>query len=261
MEITKKTVLSIQNLEKNYGKEQVLKNFNFVLREGDSVALLGLNGSGKTTLIEIILGFQNFQKGKVIYENGAQNFFQGVLSIFQIGKYPGDMKVKNLISFCKNFYNTKCVDQNKIDQLINFLELNKYLNNKINKLSFGQKKKVEALITLMINGKTYIIDELTAGVDINARINIVKIFTKIFNEKKDKSMIWITHDHNEIENLCNRVVILSKKEKGIVFDKNLEAAKKEFGSIKKMLEKFVKEETEDKKNEFEKFYFDEKKKE
>ncbi len=240
----KKPVLKISNLFKSYGKLEVLKGLNLTVYPGDCIALLGVNGSGKSTLMEIILGLNSKDKGDIVYFPDKFTFLQKTLVVFQIGLYPAKMTIKNLVKFYHDFY-FKPYDLERTQKIAKSLEIEQFWNQRVNNLSFGQKKKVEALVSLSVNADFYFIDELTAGTDINSRLKIPKMFRREITESSfPKGMIWITHDPNEIELLCNRVVILSKKTKNVCFDGSFADVKKKFKTIKKMLQTHFDDENE-----------------
>ncbi len=229
-----KPFLKISNLYKSYGKTKVFEKFNLEIKHNDRIALLGVNGSGKSTLIEIILGLRNKNSGRIEYSKNFKTFLRNLQVVFQIGKYPNNMRVSHLVSFYRDFY-AQTYPPKMITRLVELLELKLLWKQKVNKLSFGQQKKLEALLMFMIDCDFYIIDELTAGVDINTRVKIFALFQNLLKKNPHKGMIWITHDSDEIEKLCNRIVILSKNNLNIVFDGSLKDVKIKFKSVKNMV--------------------------
>ena len=234
-EVAKKPLINIIDLYKNYGDIEVVEKLNLRVYPGDRIALLGVNGSGKTTLMEIILGLCHQTKGQITYFPNKKKFLSKALPIFQIGVYPAKLKLKTLIQFYQDFYD-RPFGLKRSRELARLLNLTPFLSKRVNNLSFGQKKKVEALVSLSVESDFYFVDEITAGVDIDARIQIPKMFLQQIKQNPKKGMIWITHNPDEIEKLCNRVVLLSKKMKGIYFDGTVDQAKKQFQSISQMLE-------------------------
>lgn len=233
--IGKKPLIRTVDLSKRYGNLLVLDKFNLKIYPGDRIALLGVNGSGKTTLMEILLGLLPKSEGQIHYLPSKKAFLTNSLAIFQVGAYPAKMKVRSLIRFYQDFY-PRPLGMQESYRLARILNLTSLLNKKVNNLSFGQKKKVEALLTLSVESDFYFVDEITAGVDIDARVQIPAMFLKKLQTDLKKGMLWITHDPNEIEKLCNRVILLSKNNQNIYFDGTVAQAKKRFQSIQQMLE-------------------------
>ena len=232
---TKTPLIKVTNLSKAYGSIEVLKNLNLTVYPGDRIALLGVNGSGKTTLMETVLGLLPKQEGQIQYFPNRYQFLRQSLPVFQVSDYPAKMRLKTLMYFYQDFY-AQSLGVNETLKFIRLLNLLPFLKSRVNLLSFGQKKKVEAALTLSVDSDFYFIDEITAGVDIDARVQIPNMFLERLKSNPKKGMIWITHDPNEIDKLCNRIVLLSRKTRGIYFDGTVAQAKEKFGNIQKMLE-------------------------
>ena len=235
--IEKDVLLKTINLSKSFGKKVVFNKINFEIKKGDKIALIGVNGCGKTTLTEILLGLKSPTKGKIIYDINKRDFLLNTQVVYQVGEYPRKLLVKNVIKLYENLFSLK-TNANKIDHLMKVLQIYELKNQKVNKLSFGQRKKLEAVLMLSMPGRFCIVDELTAGVDINGRIELFRLFQELYEKNKQQTTIWITHDMEEIS-LCNRIILISRREKAIVFDDTVKAAEKKWGSIKNMIIKYI----------------------
>ncbi len=195
-------LIKIENLVKNYGKKEVLKGINFEINRGDRLAILAPNGGGKTTFIEIICKLRKITSGKITFLDGSQNFLRNVGVQFQIGSYPIGIRVRDLIYFYTNVYNTK-VDKN----LYRWFNIAEVKNQDFSDLSFGQQKRVELFLVLTSQVETIILDEITAGMDIYVKHNIINAIQK-YLLNKNITLIYISHNLNEINQLCNRVVLI-----------------------------------------------------
>ncbi len=233
----KNVLLKVVNLSKSFGKNVVFKGINLEIKKGDKIALIGVNGCGKTTLTEILLGLKSPSKGEIIYDINKQNFLLNTQVVYQVGEYPRKLLVKNVIKLYQNLFSIKA-SSSVTDRLMKILQIYELKNQKVNKLSFGQRKKLEAVLMLSMPGRFCIVDELTAGVDINGRIELFRLFDELYKKDKNQTIIWITHDLEEI-NLCNRIVLISKRNKTITFDGKVSQAKKKWGTIKNMIHEYI----------------------
>ncbi len=233
-------LIEIINLSKSFNKNVILKNVNLTIKKGDKIALIGVNGCGKTTLTEMILDLKMPTSGKILYNIPKKNFLLKTQVVYQTGDYPRKLKLKDIINLYRNFFKLDIKDS-VIDNLLKRLQLDNLKLKKINKLSFGQRKKLEAILVLLVPGNFLIIDELTAGVDINGRVELLRMFDEMCKKDPKKSMIWITHDIEEI-NLCNRIIMISKKNKKITYDGTLADAVKKWKTVKNMVYEYIKKE-------------------
>lgn len=192
-------------------KETILENINLNINQGDFLAIIGVNGAGKTTLINLIIENYKPTKGKVITNIKKENIGMQI----QDATFDEAMRVKDYINLYVNLYN---LNKKEYNHLIGMLKLETLLDKKIKKLSGGQKQKLNILIAMIHNPEILIFDELTTGLDAISRYEIRKLLKEI--NKKGTTIIMISHYMDEIENLCNRVVMLENKT--IYFDYKLE---------------------------------------
>lgn len=187
-QIDKNILVKIVNLSKSFGKNVVFKNVNLEIKKGDKIALIGVNGCGKTTLTEILLGLKSANRGKVVYDIEKSNFLLNTQVVYQVGEYPRKLLVKNVIKLYQNLFNTK-TSTAVTDRLMKILQIYELRDQKVNKLSFGQRKKLEAVLMLSMPGRFCIVDELTAGVDINGRIELFRLFDEMYKKDKTQTII------------------------------------------------------------------------
>lgn len=217
-----KPLIEIKNLTKKYRKKTVFQNLNLTVYEGDRVALLGPNGCGKTTLVEMICGLRKITNGKITFPQGKSNFFHSLGVQFQTNQYPTSIRLKDLIYLYSSVY-----QQNFDTELKKIFEIDKLEEQEMNSLSFGENRKVELFILLATKLKFLILDEMTSGVDIYVKLKIIEVIKK--HVKKNKiSLIYISHNMDEINAFCNRLVILTKNgiESDIKITKDLNVGKK-----------------------------------
>lgn len=216
-------IAEFNDVYKKYGKKQVLEEFNLSIPKGKIVGLLGPNGSGKTTMIKLLNGLTQCDKGNV-FINGLKPSVKTkeIVSYLPDRNYLNeDMNVKELLKLFSDFY--KDFDINKAKEMIKNLNLEE--NEKIKSMSKGTKEKVGLILVMSRNAKLYILDEPIGGVDPASRAYIIKTILKNFNE--DSTLLIATHLINEIENICDEVIIISKGE--ILLKGNVDEIREEKG--------------------------------
>lgn len=201
-------IIEFNDVYKKYGKKQVFKEFNLTVGKGKIVGLLGPNGSGKTTMIKLMNGLTQCDSGNVLI-NGLKPSIKTkeIVSYLPDRNYLNeDMTVKELLKFFSDFY--KDFDVSKAKEMVKNLNVEE--NEKIKSMSKGTKEKVGLILVMSRDAKLYILDEPIGGVDPASRAYIIKTILKNFNE--DSTLLIATHLINEIENICDEVVIISNGE-------------------------------------------------
>ena len=214
--------IKIRQLSKNYGNTVALKNISLVFDKNGVIGLLGPNGAGKTTLMKILTGYLNQWKGKVSI--GTFDLQEQPKKIQQqMGYLPEnnplypEMYVKEYLEFVGQLYGLK---NPPIEKVIQKMALKEHVHKKIGTLSKGYKQRVGLAAALVHDPKYLILDEPTTGLDPNQVIEIRKLIRKL---GKEKLVFLSTHILQEVEAMCDRVVILNK---GIVvFNKSLNSIK------------------------------------
>tara|TARA_B100000902_G_scaffold372216_1_gene399016 strand:+ start:620 stop:1516 length:897 start_codon:yes stop_codon:yes gene_type:complete len=215
--------LIIQNIEKSYGNKKVLSNLSFECKKGEIIGLLGLNGAGKTTLMKILTGSNLNWSGKVSFNGIDLN-----TRLKDVQKITGylpennplydDFLVIEYLIFISKLYNTK---KSEIKKIIAIIGLDEYEKNKIRELSKGYKQRVGLAAALIHNPDLIILDEPTTGLDPSQIVEIRKIIKKLGQKK---IVILSSHVLQEIETLCDRVILIHKGK--IILDAQLNDLKK-----------------------------------
>lgn len=199
------SIVEFEGVYKKYGDKEVFKDLNINISKGKIVGLLGPNGSGKTTMIKMINGLTQWDKGKVKI-NGLKPSVKTkeIISYLPDRNHLNeDMRVKEVLKFFSDFY--KDFDIKKAKNMIENLNID--INEKIKSMSKGTKEKVALILVMSRNAKLYILDEPIGGVDPASRAYIIKTILKNYNE--DSTLLISTHLINEIENICDEVIIIS----------------------------------------------------
>ena len=204
--------IEIQNVTKLYGEQKALDNVSFEVQTGGIVGFLGPNGAGKSTMMKIITGFIPATSGSVHVnglEVGTDN--QDVKKL--IGYLPEnnplypEMYVREYLSFVASIYKTGVPKKLQIDNIIEVTGLIPEQKKKIGSLSKGYRQRVGLAQALIHNPGVLILDEATTGLDPN---QIVEIRNLIKEAGKEKTVMLSTHVMQEVEAICDRVIIIDK---------------------------------------------------
>jgi Cu-processing system ATP-binding protein len=222
-------MINVSNINKRFGKLQVLKNVSATCDATQCIALIGPNGCGKTTLIKCILGMVVPDSGSIEVLNTNINAGCGYRSAVgympQIGKYPENMKIGQVIEMLMDIRRVKT----KIDDdLIEAFSLPQLYNKKMSTLSGGTMQKVSAAIAFLFDPQILILDEPTAGLDPVAS-EILK--EKIIAEKHNGKLVIITsHVLSELDELISHVIYM--QDGSILFNKTIDSLKTDTGETK-----------------------------
>jgi ABC-2 type transport system ATP-binding protein len=210
--------IEVDNISKVYGEQFALKNVSFKIKKGEIVGFLGPNGAGKSTMMKILTTFINASEGSAKVANfdissDKQNVQKRVGYLPEHNPLYLDMYVKEYLAFNADVYN---IDKARINDVIELTGLTPESHKKIGQLSKGYRQRVGLANALLHNPEVLILDEPTTGLDPNQLVEIRNLITSL---GKDKTVFLSTHIMQEVEAMCNRVVIINKGE--IVADKNL----------------------------------------
>jgi Cu-processing system ATP-binding protein len=214
-------MVSIQDLHKKFGKNQVLAGVNLEIKEGGIFAVLGPNGSGKTTLIKSILGMVIPNKGNIHVLGDSikrsSTYRNKIDYLPQIANFPSNLKVKELIKMIKDLRSNTKDD----DRLIELFKLQPFLNKKLGNLSGGTKQKVNIVLAFMFDSPLIILDEPTTGLD---PISLIRLKELIQAEKeKGKTILITSHIMSFVEEVSDEIVFLLEGE--IYFKGSINALK------------------------------------
>ena len=219
--------IEVKNISKSYGAQKALDNISFSVKKGEIVGFLGPNGAGKSTLMKILTTYINADSG-IALVNEFDVTTQEKSVQLSIGYLPEhnplylDLYVREYLAFNADVYK---VAKSRIDEVIQLTGLQNESHKKIGALSKGYRQRVGLANALLHNPDVLILDEPTTGLDPN---QLVEIRNVIKNVGKDKTVFLSTHIMQEVEAICDRVIIIDKGH--IVADKkldNLIAANKE----------------------------------
>ncbi len=203
--------LEIKGLVKNYGDLKAVDDVSFYIEKGEIFGLLGPNGAGKTTIVSIITSLERALQGEVSVF-GKSVFLEDKITKSQIGVVPqeivshGFFKLEEVLHIVSGYYGI--TNNNKrIDALLKRLDLWQHRHKKIPQLSGGMKRRFMIAKALVHAPKLLLLDEPTAGVDIELKNSLWNL-VKWLNEEEKISVLLTTHYLQEAEHLCKRVGIL-----------------------------------------------------
>ncbi len=214
--------IEVKNISKLYGSQKAVDAINFEINKGEIVGFLGPNGAGKSTTLKIITGYISASEGVV------------TVCGFDVGKHKKevqkrigylseqnplylDMYVREYLIFNALIHK---VSKNEVDTIIEKVNLTTEAHKKIGQLSKGYKQRVGLAAALLHNPEVLILDEPTTGLDPNQLVEIRNLIKEV---GRDKTVIFSTHIMQEVEAVCDRVILISKGK--IVADKNLKELK------------------------------------
>ena len=203
-------LLEVKNLNKRFGRKQILKDVSFSLSEGEILGFIGPNGAGKTTTIKCILGLQRIGSGSVIINgyNIVDNFSDAISSVGAIVESP-DMYMylsgrKNLEMVARMY---KGITKNRINEVIKLVGLENRINDKVSKYSLGMRQRLGIAAALIHNPNLLILDEPTNGLDPEG-IKELRILLKSLAKKSNVGILISSHNLAELENFCTDVCII-----------------------------------------------------
>lgn len=207
------TALEVRDINKKYKNKVILNNINFSIQSGEIVALIGKNGAGKSTLINIITKLIQQDSGQSkIFEK--EKFDRNLIGVMMQENISLDrITVKEIIKLTRTYYRNPMSYQ----AILALSELQNYTNHPMDKLSGGQKRKLQFALTLAGNPDLIFLDEPTVGMDAESR---TKFWERIDELKKQgKTFLITSHYLEELEKVANRFIFLHNQR--IIFDGSL----------------------------------------
>ena len=213
--------IEIKNLSKNYNNILAVKNINFKINKGSIVGLLGPNGCGKTTTIGMMLGLIKPTSGTVFIngqnienENNRTTILEKVNFISPYVELPKKLTVEENLKVYGKLYGVNNL-KDKISDLMKQLNLLEFNKRKTGELSSGQKNRVSLAKALINEPEILFLDEPTASLDPDVG-DFIRTYIEDFASKKGTTILLASHNMNEVERLCNEVMMMKN---GKIIDK------------------------------------------
>ena len=210
--------ITVNSVSKSYASQKALNNISFSADKGQVIGFLGPNGAGKSTMMKILTGFIKPNEGAVFVDD-IDVLKNPIAAQKVIGYLPehnplyAEMYVREYLQFQAAIYK---VAKSQIEDCIEKVGLTLEADKKIHQLSKGYQQRVGIAAAILHNPKVLILDEPTTGLDPN---QIVEIRALIQELGKDKTVLFSTHIMQEVEAVCDRVIIIKKGQ--ILVDKKL----------------------------------------
>jgi len=222
-----KPIVSISDFVMKFGTTTVIDSLSFEIQKGETFGLLGSNGSGKTTIIRALLGIYSPTSGSLLV--GDKPFsVDGAIKLGYLPEERGLYKKEKVIDAMVYFGQLKGMQKSEARQwsldYLERVELGDKAKTSIDKLSGGQQQKVQLGVTVMNNPDLLILDEPTKGFDpVNRRL-LMDIIEE--HQRKGTTVIFVSHHMEEVERLCDRVILLKDGNKAAYG--SIEAIRKEY---------------------------------
>jgi iron(III) transport system ATP-binding protein len=211
-----KEILRVENIEKRFDGNEVLKNINFTVYENDFFFILGPSGCGKTTLLRIIAGFISPDRGRIILNkkditNLPPNKRE-IGFVFQNYALWPHMKVKDNITYGLKIkkYSEDFIKR-KLEEILNITKLKGVEDLYPNQISGGQQQRVALARSLIVNPLILLLDEPLSNLDAKLRDELRSELKRIYKET-GKTMIYVTHDQKEAMTLAKTIAVMKEKE-------------------------------------------------
>lgn len=223
---------------REYETVKAVDNISFDVPAGEILGFIGANGAGKSTTIKMLTGILTPTAGtveidgKIPWENRTQYVKEIGVVFGQRTQLWWDLPLTETFSVLKQIYQ---VDDEKFKKRMGFLnevlELDGFIKSPVRTLSLGQRMRADLAASMIHNPKVLFLDEPTIGLDVAVKNNIRHAITQI-NEEEGTTIVLTTHDLNDIETLCKRIIIIDRG--SIMYDGDLLQMKKEYGRFRQI---------------------------
>lgn len=226
----KHEIIKVCNLTVGYGKDIVLDNISFDVREGEIFIVLGESGCGKSTLLKHLIGLKKPLSGQIHIDgdditNCDEATFKNILRkigvLYQSTALFGSMTIAENVSLPIKEYTH--LTQKSVDTLVkmklNMVHLNGYENHLPSEISGGMRKRAGLARAMALNPKILFFDEPSAGLDPVTSVELDKLIINL-NKSLGTTMVIVTHELQSIFNVAHRVIMLDKQTKGIIAEGN-----------------------------------------
>ena len=230
---------SVKSLfNRKYETVKAVNDVSFHVPKGEILGFIGANGAGKSTTIKILTGILTPTEGtveingQIPYKN-RKNYVKEIGVVFgQRTQLWWDLPLVETFSVLQQIYR---VEDNAFKERMNFLnevlELQEFIKSPVRTLSLGQRMRADLAASMIHNPKVLFLDEPTIGLDVAVKNNIRKAITQI-NEQEKTTIILTTHDLNDIESLCKRIIMIDKG--SLVYDGELSEMKARYGNYREV---------------------------
>lgn len=226
-------LLQIENLSKTYGEKTVVSKINFTVHQGDILGMIGPNGAGKSTTINMITTIEPLTIGNVLFEGKVitqhDKHFKHALGVVpqDLAIYE-DLNAYNNVRFFCSLYGLKGIKLNTcVEEALRFVGLWEHRKEYPSKFSGGMKRRLNIACAIAHQPKILIMDEPTVGIDPQSRNHIMETIKTL--NKRGTTVIYTSHYMEEVDTLCNRIVVMDQGT--IIEDLEKEAYKAKYQAL------------------------------
>lgn len=201
---------------REYEIKNAVEDVNFSVEQGELVGYIGANGAGKSTTIKMLSGILVPTSGEILvdgivpYENRKKNACQIGVVFGQRSQLNWDLPMEDTFDLYKRMYKVDEVTyRQNVDMFVELMQMQDFLRKPVRQLSLGQKMRAEIAISLLHNPKILYLDEPTIGLDVLVKDRIRK-FIRELNAERKTTVILTTHDMNDIDLICDRIIMIDK---------------------------------------------------
>lgn len=203
--------ITVNNLSKIYGTQKAVNNISFSINKGEIVGFLGPNGAGKSTTMKMITGYLKADAGTatvcgITVDESSNETKTKIGYLPEANPLYFDMYVREYLAFIAGIHKVENIKE-KIEEVIATVGLQVEANKKIGQLSKGYKQRVGLAAALIHNPDVLILDEPTSGLDPNQIVEIREVIKAL---GKNKTVLFSSHIMQEVEAICDRVIIINK---------------------------------------------------
>lgn len=227
-------------ISREYEEVHAVEDLNLEIEKGEMIGYIGSNGAGKSTTVKMLTGILEPSSGRIEVD-GRNPHRQRKQNAMNIGVVFGqktqlwwDLPVKESFKLLKEIYEVNDADyEDRIDEFDEVLQLSDFWDQPVRKLSLGQKMRCELAAAFLHHPKIVYLDEPTIGLDVAVKERI-RDFIRKMNDEKDITVMLTTHDIGDIEDLCDRIVVLDEGKK--IYDGQLDSLVNRFTSRRMILD-------------------------
>ena len=226
-----------------FEEKQAVKDISFSIEKGEMVGFIGPNGAGKSTTIKMLSGILCPDSGEInvagyVPYKQRKTYVQNIGVVFgQKSQLQWDLPVIDSFELLKAIYRIPEAQYKKnFDRFVEMLDMSEFLNRPVRQLSLGQRMRADIVAALLHSPQVIFFDEPTIGVDVVGK-ETIRNFIRDLNKEDEVSMIFTTHDMQDIEKTCDRLIIIDKGLK--VYDGALMGIREKYGTTRQLDVEFV----------------------
>lgn len=219
---------------REYIEKKAVDDISFHIEKGEIVGYIGANGAGKSTTIKLLCGILHPTSGNIRikgispYEKRKQNAFNIGVVFGQRSQLFWDLPFEDTLNLYKKMYHIpKDIFEKNFHYFVDLLDMKEFMKQPVRQLSLGQKMKANIMVSMLHNPSILYLDEPTIGLDVVTKRNLRECIKQINKERKT-TILLTTHDMNDIEAVCNRIILIDKGKK--LFDGSMDDFRNNYAS-------------------------------